>query len=61
MKKLDKLLRHAEQIAKAKKSELNNYDFSRLTTAELKELAFGNPDEERFSELFGKAAKPAGG
>lgn len=56
MRNIDKLLRKAEQMTKARKSDISNYDFSRLTTAELKELAFGDPDEERFSELIGKAA-----
>ncbi|MBB2184780.1 hypothetical protein H0486_18145 [Lachnospiraceae bacterium MD1] len=61
MKKVDKLLKQAKIMAGIRGNVLDNYDFKRLSTEELKELAYGNPSEERFNELISRAAKPAGG
>ena len=57
MKNIDKLLRQARKAAHGRTNELDNYDFTRLTTAELKELALSDLAEERFNELIGKAAR----
>jgi hypothetical protein len=62
MKRVDKLLRQAKVMAGIRGDDLDKYDFKKLSTAELKELAFSDPAEKRFNELISKAAKqPAGG
>jgi hypothetical protein len=44
-------------VAGIRGNDLDYYDFRKLTIDELKELAYGNPSEERFRELSGKARK----
>jgi len=52
MNKIDKLIEQAKQRYEFRTKE--NYDFSILTIYELKELAYGEPTEERFKELVDK-------
>jgi hypothetical protein len=52
MAQIDKLLVQAKQWYEFRTIE--NYDFVKLTTDELKELAYGKPTEERFNELIDK-------
>jgi hypothetical protein len=52
MNKIDKLIKQAEKRVKLYPKV--NYDFSKLTTEELKEIAFSNPIEERLKELVDK-------
>ncbi|HHV09755.1 MAG TPA: hypothetical protein GXX75_05710 [Clostridiales bacterium] len=57
MKGIDKLIQQARVVAGIRGDELDQYDFSKLTTAELIELAYTDLPEERFQELAGKARK----
>lgn len=57
MRNIDDLLKQARAVSGIKGNDLNNYDFTRITTDELIEMAYGNPAEERFSELVMKAFK----
>ncbi len=55
MSRIDKLLEQARVVAHICGDELDHYDFNRLSTDELKELVYGDPPEEKFRELSGKA------
>lgn len=52
MTKIDKLLEQAKE--KAKFHTKDNYDFSKLSMGELKELAYGDPTDTRLDELIDK-------
>lgn len=52
MAKIDILIQQAKRRIKV--SPGDQYEFSKLTTEELKELAYGDPTEERFNELVNK-------
>lgn len=55
MAKIDKLIKQAQVSVSRKRVRAGlMYDYSKLTTGELKELAFGDPTEERLNELIVK-------
>jgi hypothetical protein len=57
MKGIDRLIQQARVVAGIRRDDLDNYDFERLSTDEIKELICGNITDERFYELAGKARK----
>lgn len=52
MTKLEKLISKAKQQAAQKAKQTEAAIYSRMTIDQLKELAYGNPDEERIIEIF---------
>jgi hypothetical protein len=57
MKNINRLIRQARAASRIKGDELDHFDFRKLSMDELKELAYGNPSEERFQELTGKTLR----
>ena len=55
MRTVDKLIVKAKHIVKVDPGELRQYDFGKLTTNELIEIAYGDPSDERIQELADKA------
>lgn len=57
LKDINRLLQQARAAIGIKGDDLDNYDFRRLSTSELKELAYEYITDIRFNELVGKARK----
>lgn len=52
MTKLEKLILIAKQQAAQKSKQTEAAIYNRMTIGQLKELAYGNPSEERIIEIF---------
>lgn len=52
MTKLEKLILIAKQQAAQKSKQTEAAIYDRMTIGQLKELAYGNPSEERITEIF---------
>lgn len=52
MTKLEKLILIAKQQAAQKSKQTEAAIYDRMTIGQLKELAYGNPSEERIIEIF---------
>lgn len=52
MKKVEKLISIARQKAACKARQTEAAKYSRMTIEQLKELAFGDPSEDRIKEIF---------
>lgn len=52
MTKLEKLISKVKQQAAQKAKQTEAAIYGRMTIVQLKELAYGNPDEERIIEIF---------